>query len=333
VKIIHKVDEKFWWSVASECSYATFFHTPMWHKLALLTYKGFRDATVGTVLDNGVKLVIPFIDVHFKFNGLLRKRISTFAGCYGGMIADGPVSKVEQEKLFDAIKIGFRGEIKIIDNPLTLNKFAISEFEKSDDFTQMLFLNKNFREIFSNFSRGHKSSTSKGQRSGIESRVANSLEDYKSYYSVYEDSIRRWGVSSKNHYPWLIFANGYSLSTNYADNMKLWVAELNNQIIAGAWIFYWNKHVVYWHGASTKEYFQFRPVNVLFRDIIRDACHHGYEYFDFNPSGGHKNVVEFKRRFGSVMMPISCSVYITKMQRLVNNIINARIFPTSLKKF
>ena len=41
----------------------------------------------------------------------------------------------------------------------------------------------------------------------------------------------------------------------------------------------------------------------LIYESIKDACEQGYSGFDFNPSGGHEGVKEFKKRFGTEELP------------------------------
>ena len=44
--------------------------------------------------------------------------------------------------------------------------------------------------------------------------------------------------------------------------VRLWLAELDGQIIAGALCFYAKQHVVYWHGAALTEHFRVRIEDV-----------------------------------------------------------------------
>jgi hypothetical protein len=48
-------DEDLWWNIAQNCKYATFFHTPLWHKLAVMTFPTFKDVTLRLNLSNCVR--------------------------------------------------------------------------------------------------------------------------------------------------------------------------------------------------------------------------------------------------------------------------------------
>jgi lipid II:glycine glycyltransferase (peptidoglycan interpeptide bridge formation enzyme) len=54
-----------------------------------------------------------------------------------------------------------------------------------------------------------------------------------------------------------------------------------------------------WHGATIGTYFNLRPVNLLYYEVIKTACKKGYIWFDFNPSAGLEGVKAFKERFGA----------------------------------
>jgi lipid II:glycine glycyltransferase (peptidoglycan interpeptide bridge formation enzyme) len=68
-------------------------------------------------------------------------------------------------------------------------------------------------------------------------------------------------------------------------------------------VFYWNRHAVYWHGATYDTYFDYRPNVAVHTEAIRDAVAREYAYYDFNPSGSLEGVIEFKRRFGAEQRP------------------------------
>ena len=60
---------------------------------------------------------------------------------------------------------------------------------------------------------------------------------------------------------------------------------------------------MYAFSAALGEFFKLRAVNLLLHDVIQESCEQNYKYFDFNPSGGHKGVVGFKKSFGSAPVP------------------------------
>jgi CelD/BcsL family acetyltransferase involved in cellulose biosynthesis len=86
--------------------------------------------------------------------------------------------------------------------------------------------------------------------------------------------------------------------------VRLWTAEKDGDLVAGALIFYWNAHAVYWHAAINRDYAGLAPGKPLLAAAIENACSDGYGYFDFSPSGGHDSVATFKARFGAEAWPV-----------------------------
>jgi hypothetical protein len=300
IKDIGKANPEAWWKVAKECDYATFFHTPLWHRLAVQTYPRYQDASIMVELETGVGAILPLLETLPSVKGLFRNFISTFAGCYGGLIADGPVTPMERQQVYKTLLSRYRcGQLQISGNPLVGGNEGLDHFDASKDFTHLLTLDGGYDGIFRNFSKGHRSAVAKGRRMGVKTRVALTLDDYHAYYRAYEDSLRRWGDTATSRYPQQLFDNGYRLSQEFPKNVKLWLAEIEGKVIAGAWVFYWNLHAGHWHGATYEEFFAYKPANVLQADIIKNACERGYRYYDFLSSGGHEGVARFKKSFGA----------------------------------
>lgn len=320
MKYSQPVASDFWWEVARICEYATFFHTPIWHQLIEMSYPSCRDITLGIQFENGTRAVLPLLE-DASSNHWLPIRYSTFAGCYGGVIADGPVPLQKADRLFQTIVSWRINRLKLLTNPFAPDVVLPKSFRKiRNDFTHILRLDQNYDTIFARFTKGHRSSIRKGRRMGVTVRAANKLDDYHYYYQTYEDSLRRWGKHASNQYPWQLFKNGFALAEEHPQHMKLWVAETENRIIGGAWVFYWQRHAVWWHGAVLEDFLAHNPSNVLQDTIIRDACERGYTYYDFNPSGGYEGVIRFKRHYGAEEWPLVRYEYQNALFRITRSL-------------
>ncbi|HEX7052154.1 MAG TPA: GNAT family N-acetyltransferase [Longimicrobiales bacterium] len=304
MKILERMDEASWWEVARACDYATFFHTPLWRRLAVETFRGCRDASIGAELDDGVRVVFPLIAHRSRLPWRAAEVSSTFGGCYGGPIADGPLDTDDRRRLFRAVVARAPGGLHLTGNPLHGPFGDIEGLGRRLDGTHRLELDAPFTTLSTRFSRGHRANIAKGRRLGVTTRIAESVSDYRGYYLVYKDSLTRWGAAATSRYPWRLFANGARLAGGHRDHIALWLAEFEGRIAAGAWMFYWNQHAVYWHGAARTDMRHTRASHVLLADVIEDACRRGLRWFDFNPSGGHAGVAEFKRRFGAMHTPV-----------------------------
>ena len=299
MQIISDVQEEFWWSVAEQCPYATFFHTPLWMKIACETNDDFENQTIGAEFSNGTRVVFPLL----KTSDVYAFRIlqSTYAGCYGGPIADGNLPEGEFNKFLDQFYNWRTGRISLLENPLVTDEYptfdVLPKWNGEEYFTQIIELNSDYEDIYSNFSKDRRYGVRKARDSDISVRIASSLEDYESYFKAYQDSLERWDDVSSRYY-WQLFRMIHKLSGEYSENIKLWVTEVDGQLATGALIFYWNDHVVNWHAASYSEYLNLYPNDLLHAKIIENSISSNYGYYDFNPSGGHEGVIEFKRGFG-----------------------------------
>ena len=298
MKILGPAGEDVWWEVARGCAYATFFHTPLWHRLAESTSSAYRDVTFVAELGSGVRAVFPLLLRRPRLFGLLGEAVSTFAGCYGGPIADGPMTGADRRLLYEAAD-GAAGRVALAGNPLSEPGPAPAGFGVVTDSTHLLRLDAPFETLFSRFSKGHRSSTRRGSAVGVSVRRASSVADYRAYFGIYEGALDRWGEESTSAYPWSLFERGHQLSERHDDRIILWLGELDGRVVAGAWVFYWNRHATYWHGAADEAGREAAATNVVLSHVIEDAGLRGMEWFDFNPSGGHEGVAAFKRRFGA----------------------------------
>jgi hypothetical protein len=320
MQIITKFDPAFWWAVARACPYATFFHTPLWQDLALGTFPDYRDATIGAVLPSGVRVVLPLLSVR-RF-GPWHDLHSSAALCYGGPIADGPLTDAELRQVYRAACRWRTLRLQLTSNPLA-NASDPPGFSALPDYTHILRLDTDFATTFAGFSKNHQTHYRRGLRKGVQVRVATSLDAYRDYYQVYQDSLRRWHAQGTPlagwEEPWRRFEVGASLAQRHPEALKLWVAEADGKLISGAWVFYWNGHAVYWHGATLEAYFDWYPSIVIHTEVIRDALERGYKRYDFNPSGNLAGVTEFKRRFGAEQRPVMRWTYGDAKFRLVRS--------------
>ena len=306
----------FRWDVARACPHATFYHTPLWHRVAANASVFHRDRAFGAVLDNGTRVVVPLLERRQKVLGTF---VSTFAGCYGGLIADGPVPPDDAEAVIRHVLDRKGKTFTFVTNPLA-DDAAMPDLDHADiedDFTHVLTLDRDLDTIVSDYSRGHRSSLKKGRREGVTVRRATTIEEYRLYFEAYQASLERWGQSPSDGYDWSLFEALHALAQEYPDIVTLWLARVDANVASGALLFSWNDHVSYWHGAAHEEYFDHRPNNVLHTDIIDAAIAEGYRYYDFNPSGGYSGVERFKSRFGAETWPIRRVTYTRSMREAV----------------
>lgn len=297
---IRRVGQEEWWDLVEDCAAATFFHTPLWHELVTRARPELADRSLGLYEGERLIAVLPMVG---RSGGLVSpiRLESTYAGCYGGVVSRSGVPTAAMRELYEEALSSGAVTLAVAGNPFDEDASPDPNLarELSEDFTQVIDLRQEFDEIVSAFSSGRRSGMHKAEREGVKVRRAEGLEDYEAYYKAYEASLERWGEDATSGHPWRLFHEGCGLAGEYPEQVRLWLAEVDGELASGAWTFYWGRHVVYWHGASHEEFFDYRPNNLLHPVIMRSAKEEGYDVYDFNPSGGHGGVVEFKDQFGA----------------------------------
>jgi len=295
MKIHHKIDETEWRKEAEACEYATFFHTPSWLKIFTDTYDEMENATIKIEFKDGKKALIPLI----KSKNSNIEYLNCPAGTYGEWISGDILSDQQEEKIAKWMNSHLKSFVTRINpykkkHPQLFNNYKTYKIKK--DFTQILNLEKGYDSVYNFFSKGHKYNIKKSKNLGVKIKIATTINEYLDYFKIYQNSLERWGNSATNNYPIQLFINIFKHKNN---NIKLWVAEINNKIISGSLVFYHLKHLVWWHGATLSSFFNLYPANYLQDRIIKNACDKKFIYFDFNPSGSHIGVEKFKRSFGA----------------------------------
>jgi hypothetical protein len=299
------------WDVSwTGTSYATYFHSRKWAGLFNAYTRGkMCPAPLSVLFSDGLKALIPLTEESLA-RGFTKRFHSSPAGTYGGWLSMDHLT-AEHASLLIASMLKRTGNLIWRINPYDEIALNRELYQCTDDDTYVLELSNGFDFIFRSWTKGHKAAVKQAQKAGVSVRQASGLEDFEAYYAIYEDSLRRWGNNVSSKYDWRFFKEIYK---NKSNNEILWLAEFDNNPVAGALCLYSKNIAVYWHGAALEEYFSLRPVNILIYEAIRHACKEAYSWFDFNPSGGHAGVRAFKRSFGAKEM--SCPTVIIRDRRL-----------------
>jgi hypothetical protein len=287
-----------WDQIWINCYYATYFHSREWAEIwEKYTKSMMSPYPIIISFSDAKKALIPF-SIEKKLHGICKTYVSSPAGTFGGWISSDNLDLNHAELLKNFIFRNFNSLIWRI-NPYDelANKLRLKP--AITDETQRLDLRNSFDEIIKIW-RGKKhpiqTKVRKAEKEGVSIKKADTMKCWKEYYSIYLNSVKRWGDEGSSFYSWSLFEEMYNLNSDY---IKLWLAFYNSRIICGALCLYAGKNAVYWHGAALNDYFYLRPVNLLMYEIVKDACLKKYDWFDFNPSGGHEGVKAFKKSFGT----------------------------------
>lgn len=308
---IRKAENKEWDSMWAGTPYATYFHSRKWAELFCVYTDGkMHPAPLLVVFSDGCSALLP-LTVEDVARKLTKRYYSSPAGTYGGWISIDPLT-AEHAYLLTTLLLKKTGNLTWRLNPF--DKLAANSVpdNRIDDETHALNLTHGFNKVFRGWTKGHKAAVKQALKAGITVRQANTIGDFEAYYTIYEDSLRRWGNNATSKYEWTFFKELYNKQSN---SEVLWLADLDNTPVSGALCFYSGQIVTYWHGAALERYFNMRPVNLVMHEVIKHACQESYSWFDFNPSGGHEGVRAFKRSFGAE--PMSCPVVMIRNPRMI----------------
>ena len=293
MEIIDNVQQKLWDDIVLNADGSTYFHTYEWAKIIEQSFSNYSIVTKAFIFDDGVKAILPLMQSK-RFFGFRISYFSMVPGVYGGILSNGKLTLEQVSDIYKSISKEC-SYLSIMGNPY-LKQDMPTFFNADSMFTHVLDLEKGLNEIWKNYSKGHKRSINKAKKSGVYCRIAESLEDYVDYFKVYEDSLRRWGDNASSRYSFNLFENIYNMKSK---NIKLHLAVVDGKTVSGILMFYHRNHLVYWHGATLEDYFKYNPSKYLQNEVIIDSYENGYKYYDFNPSGGHKGVINFKEGFGA----------------------------------
>lgn len=295
---IRSAGDKEWDAIWQQCEYATYFDSREW-ALIWSKYSNnqiYPNPSVLVFSDNS-KLLLPFSEKRCH-GGLFTHFLLTPAGTYGGWLS---IEKLSSDHAPHCLS--YLNSVKNLTwrmNPFDPLSRSIDFRDSCFDETHVVFLEKGFDNIYKDWSKGHRSAVKKAKNKGLHVREAQTIEDWETYFTIYQHALERWGECATSRYDCRLFRIIRELNST---DIKLWLAIHEQHVIAGALCLYAKKHVGYWHGAALSEYFSLRPVHLLMYHVIRHAYENRYCWFDFNPSGGHEGVKAFKEHFGTTAMP------------------------------
>jgi hypothetical protein len=288
-----RLEEDEWLSFLHKCKSSTFFHTPHWYRV-WHTYKGYQYEARLFTFSDGQEIIFP-LAWRTRFKGFFKELLSGPAGVYGGPLSPAPIC----EEKFTLIWLRLREDFDVLHVRLCpYQEVQLGQnIYKREDFTQRLLIeHRKIDEIIHHYSSNHRRSLKASKRKQLTVYYTDSKEDWLEYYNIYQGCVKRWGEQATNAYEIYIFEIINNLPT---DLFKLWICRNENNIIAGALVFHFNKIAVYWHGATDADFYDSKPMHLLQTRIIETLATEGVRYYDFNPSGGHKGVIRFKKGFGA----------------------------------
>lgn len=293
-----------WLEVAAASPAATFFHTPYWADVAGADGR-WVDATALAVLGDGARAVYPLLAAPRRRLRRLARAESTYAGCYGGPIAERPLRPEEIGALHAAAARRHLPGLRVTLGPGMAGAPAPRGFVRATDHTSVVALGDGFDAALTRFDRKQRAAYRRGAEAGLAARPAAGTSDHDAYRSMYASTLERRGERSTAAYPAAVLRALARIVDEVPDVGHLWLVEHEGIPAAGVYGFRWGEHMVLWHAASSDLRLPIAsPMVTLLAEMMRWAAASGVRTFDMNPSGGLEGVAAFKRRLGAVELPV-----------------------------
>ncbi|MCX8045022.1 MAG: GNAT family N-acetyltransferase [Desulfobacterota bacterium] len=293
----HPVSTDLWHTLAQQCPWATYFHTPAWAQTIAASIPGMRVHGIGFFDDMAGPVVLPAVArTKKRLLHTITEYKSMEPGVYGGFLAEKPLTPEHVSRMAEALCSLKHGAGRIVETP-DMPLHLPPPFIAKTITTHRIILGRPYAEIAAAFSRGQKSNIRQALRKGVQIRMAQTEQDIKHYYCLYQQTRQRWSQEHGPAYPQSLFLNLYRHQNS---GVQFWLAEADSAIIAGIIVLVWRQTMVYWHGCSLQASFKLYPNNLLHAKVIEWACDHGINYYDMGPSMDLPGVVRFKESFGAV---------------------------------
>jgi hypothetical protein len=147
---------------------------------------------------------------------------------------------------------------------------------------------------------------SRGQNSGLNLRVGDSLEDVKTFFDLYVKTRRRLSLPPL---PFRFFENIWK-SFGQTGEASVLLALKEGKPLAGLILLHFGSRVSAEFAGSDEQYKDLSPNHFLFWEAIQKAQKDGAQVFDFGrTSPSNKSLMDFKRHWGTSTMNLGEFIY------------------------
>lgn len=310
-----------WAAIWRECEHATFFHGPEWAEL-WTRFNGGKTRSVPEQVNfsDGRRAILPLCFEH-KLHGVLSRYVTSPEATFGGWISSDPLDFEHGRWLLEHLLDNRAASVVWRMNPYDDLAFEVGKHRGllcRNDETHALLLEPGAEALLTKFKNGYRSDIRKAiKRDRISVDVATSLDEWRAYYRVYLETLRRWGHRSEEGYPWELFQ---AFSDLRSPHVKLWLGRYDGAIVSGELCLYAKRHIVSWHAATLTDYLSTGIAKVQIFRVIEDACRSGHSWFDFNPSAGLAGVRKFKESFDAKPLPAPLVYVDSGIKRVIRRV-------------
>lgn len=303
-----------WEKLVDSVDQASFFQGPTWAKILTRAYPQFKIASLLFQPDTLTRILLPLIEGTGK-GGMVRAAYSMPFGTYGGLFANTDDLTPFVRDIFAYLR-SLYNEVYIYPTPYSKVPYSLAPFKKTATYTHILNLEPGFdfiwEKVFNYKCRNH---CRRADKSGVSVIIDDSEKAFQTYYQIYLQTVERWSKAT-TVYPWELFK---AMASAKSREIKLWLARIDQEIVAGALCFYGKRDLVYWSSAMLKEFSKECPNYALQNEIIKDACQNGYITYNMGGSGDLEGVRTFKENFGAKKFEYSIYSFQSPLSKLLSS--------------
>lgn len=220
---------------------------------------------------------------------------------YGGFIFDGKVNKESLEQLFLDYNLRLKDSNIISEftrfHPLLDNSNLVKETVSVIELGKTISMDLSSEDIiWNNISSKNRNMIRKAQKTGIVIQNGLSQELMDIFISIYNATMERDHASE-----YYFFKNEFyqSLLNDLKDNLRIFYAIMNDEIIAMSLIISANGNMHYHLSGSLFEYRQYAPSNLLLYEAALWGHREGFKLFHLGGGigSGEDNLFKFKQAF------------------------------------
>ena len=291
---LKKTDEKTWDDYIYRSANSTFFHQIGWKRVVEKTY-GHKPVYLIAEDDGEIKGVLPLFLMKSRIFG--KKLVSVPFAPYGGVCADN--GAIERELIREA---------KRITDELNLDYLELRHFDNlgngtfvSDKkyVTFILALDQDPEVVWRKFNNKVRNAIRKGLKSEL--KVEEAV--LKDFYEIYTRGMRSLGTPPHSYE---FFKN---LISQFSEQTKIVSVLYRDVVVAAMFLLSFKENLISGWAASDRRYWKFNPNNVLYWEVIKNACEEGYRYFDFGRSMYNSGTFKFKKPWGTEIRTLTYQYY------------------------
>jgi hypothetical protein len=274
--------------VALRAPQATFYHSSVWLESLSRAFPSMSLRYLVAEEEGEIVGYLPYFMVKTAF----AKRIWSLPfGTYGGPIGVGEnVPHMLLERFVAMRKDRGVDEIGVVDYDHAVN---VSEMTPTTETNHVITLDPDFEKVWKRFDHSKRRQTRKAQRAGVEIRMAESIDDVKRYYHIYESRAESW--QRRLRYPESLFVE---LFVRGRESVKIFLAYAAENLLGGHMLFYFKDTAIAWNGVTTEQSRGTQADTLLYATAIRDACDNGCRSYNLGASLGKTSLNAYKEALG-----------------------------------